>query len=176
MTETPDGISVTIKVGAEDNGILGADLVMLVDYLHTALWALLLLRTNTVTASSGVVIDGITQLITQLKTIRDETVRAHHEAGGTLGELARSMGVARSTAQGRRDAVLKSAIDVWIGLGAGLNAWAKESTGSTRNGRIQMPRVECTHCRTSRVKRADGRPVAHKHNGTPCPGARGRER
>lgn len=61
------------------------------------------------------------------------------------------------------------------GVGSGLAAWARESTGSTRNGHIQMPRVECGHCHTSRVKRADGRPAAHKYNGAPCPGG-GEER
>jgi hypothetical protein len=56
------------------------------------------------------------------------------------------------------------------GAGAGLTAWARESTGATHDGQIQMSRVRCTVCHTDRVQRADGRPVAHKADGRQCPG------
>lgn len=48
------------------------------------------------------------------------------------------------------------------GLGAGLAAWSRESSGATRNGQLRMPRTECDTCHTSHVRRADGRPVARR--------------
>lgn len=56
------------------------------------------------------------------------------------------------------------------GAAAGFAAWARESTGATRNGRLEMPRVECGTCHARRPRRADGRPAAHRHHGHPCPG------
>jgi hypothetical protein len=56
------------------------------------------------------------------------------------------------------------------GAGAGLTAWARESTGATRNGRMRMPRTTCGTCGGEYVQRADGRPNAHKNDGARCPG------
>lgn len=56
------------------------------------------------------------------------------------------------------------------GLGAGLTAWARESTGATRGGKLQMPRTRCTVCGGDYAQRSAGRPGAHKVNGRPCPG------
>jgi hypothetical protein len=56
------------------------------------------------------------------------------------------------------------------GVGAGLVAWARESTGATRNGRMVMPRTRCTECQREYVQRPDGRPNKHKRNGADCPG------
>ncbi|OHV33191.1 hypothetical protein BBK14_33690 [Parafrankia soli] len=56
------------------------------------------------------------------------------------------------------------------GFAAGATAWMRESTGATRNGRMRLPRVECSTCHTSHVQRADGHPAAHRRNGQPCSG------
>ncbi len=56
------------------------------------------------------------------------------------------------------------------GTGAGLAAWARESTGATVNGRTRMPRTRCATCHTDQVQRGDGRPAAHQHDGRLCPG------
>jgi hypothetical protein len=45
------------------------------------------------------------RLLPALQGIRDAAVRRHHHLGGSHGQLARAMGVARSTAQTRTEAL-----------------------------------------------------------------------
>lgn len=54
-----------------------------------------------------------TDILPHLGGIRDAAVRAHAAEQGSVGELARAMGVARSTAQYRREAILGAAPTSW---------------------------------------------------------------
>jgi hypothetical protein len=104
----PGGIDVTFCLTPEEATAIGPDANQFFDQLHSAVSALVMLRNQTLTPNHAYTLinDLGTRLIPRLEAIRDETVRAHSVMGGSVGQLARAMDVPRSTAQGRRDAIL----------------------------------------------------------------------
>ena len=96
------------------------DAVMVADWMDTVFYALDRLRSgelrldgtrdeDTLSAIYTGINDISTRLIPRLQGIVEALVRAHYDAGGTHGELARAMDVERSTAQTRGDKIRKTA-------------------------------------------------------------------
>ncbi|GGZ29720.1 hypothetical protein GCM10010300_85640 [Streptomyces olivaceoviridis] len=99
---------LTIPLSAADAQVLGDDVGQLAMRLGAVLHGLAQLRAggastddlaNTILMSNG--------LMNRLEGIRDAAVRQHAAQGGSYGALASAMGVARATAQSRRDTLLK---------------------------------------------------------------------
>lgn len=115
------GIDITISLPPEEADALGLEAQLLADWFDTALWALATLRTGTnvradaspanrdVTASTlyDVINDLDNRLLPRLQGLRDAAIRRHAELGGSLGQLATAMDVAKSTAQSRRNVVTR---------------------------------------------------------------------
>lgn len=111
----PGGQDIVISLTEAERHTLG-HVGNLVDAFDSALWALVMLRTerNPKSPTGDVqgsdwftVINDLDHLlIPRLEGIRDAAVRAHHAAGGSLGQLANAMDAAKSTAQYRRNTVL----------------------------------------------------------------------
>lgn len=109
------GGDIVISLTPEQSQKLGMDVGMLADWFHSALWALATLRTTgpaeqTVSANSWhtMINDVDHRLLPRLEGIRDALIRAHAANGGSVGDLALAMDVARSTAQYRRDVLRNS--------------------------------------------------------------------
>src|SRR5690606_26614576 len=100
---------------------LGADVRLLVDWFNTALTSLVALRTGQDRAGQPATTDTYyraindldNRLMPRMEGIRDAVIRAHHAAGGSVGNLALAMDTARSTAQYRRDVLLASEPSSW---------------------------------------------------------------
>ncbi|WP_369361267.1 hypothetical protein [Streptomyces sp. cg2] len=111
------GADITISLTPTQYEAIHDEVENLGGWLHAALWALARLRTHEDTAGhpyiSGpndwhVAINTLDKhLLPRLEGIRDAMIRTHANAGGSLQNLATSMDVSRSTAQYRRDRVLK---------------------------------------------------------------------
>lgn len=121
----PDHLTITLHIGTEDAAALGMESGIVSSWFVTALRSLAALRTGqvdredeaghihrgpaTVDTWYWAINDLETHLLPALKGIRDAAIRAHHAAGGSVGNLALAMGVeARSTAQSRRDVVVSA--------------------------------------------------------------------
>lgn len=109
------GGDIVISLTPEQSQKLGMDADMLADWFHSALCALATLRTDapaerTVSANSwNTMINAVDhRLLPRLEGIRDALIRAHAANGGSVGDLALAMDVARSTAQYRRDVLRNS--------------------------------------------------------------------
>lgn len=118
----PDHTEITVHIGAEDQAALGMESGVLLDWFLTALRGLAALRTGAVdqeTPAGGIernpatvdtwywVINDLDEhLLPALHGIRNAAIRAHAAAGGSVGNLSLAMGVAKSTAQTRREALL----------------------------------------------------------------------
>ncbi|WP_055689461.1 hypothetical protein [Streptomyces prasinus] len=109
------GGDIVISLTPEQSQKLGMDVGMLADWFHSALWALATLRSadpaeQTVPANSWhtMINDVDHRLLPRLEGIRDALIRAHAANGGSVGDLALAMDVARSTAQYRRDVLRNS--------------------------------------------------------------------
>lgn len=111
------GLDITISLTPGEAKALGAEAATLADWFDSALWALSLLRTGlndrgweprdvTPEALYTVINDLDHRLLPRLQGVRDAAVRHHQELGGSLGDLALAMDVAKSTAQSRRNAVM----------------------------------------------------------------------
>lgn len=130
----PDQFAITIHLSKADQEALGMESGIVTDWFLSALRTLVALRTGEVdreTAAAGIergeatkntwywaINDLDTHLLPALEGIRDAAIRRHAEAGGSYGDLALAMGVKRSTAQTRRDALLAtdpSEREVWAG-------------------------------------------------------------
>src|SRR5512139_740222 len=96
------------------------DAALVADWMDTVFYALSRLRSGELRLDGtrdektlNDIYTGIndisTRLIPRLQGIVDALVRAHYDAGGTHGELARAMDVERSTAQTRGDKIRKTA-------------------------------------------------------------------
>lgn len=92
---------------------------MLADYIDTIYYALDRLRSGelrldgsrdeqTLSAIYTGINDLSVRLLPRLQGIVDALIRAHYDAGGSHGELARAMDVERSTAQSRADRVRRA--------------------------------------------------------------------
>jgi hypothetical protein len=120
------GLDITVSLTPTQAKALGAEAGTLMDWMHTALWAMALLRSGR-SAEGRPYIAGPNdwhtavndlehRLIPRLDGIRDAVVRAHANSGGSVGDLALAMDVSRSTAQYRRETLLgkaPSAFETW---------------------------------------------------------------
>ncbi len=100
------------------------DAAVLADWMDTVFYALSTLRSGELRlddsqdeATLNAIYTGIndisTRLIPRLQGIVEALVRAHYDAGGTHGALARAMDVERSTAQTRGDKIRKARPSTW---------------------------------------------------------------
>lgn len=109
------GLDVTISLTPEEAEALGIEAWMLADWMHSVLIALARLRRGEMTTERAW--DAITavqtRLLPRLEGVRDASIRAHADAGGTYGDLALAMEVSRSTAQYRRDVLSSSEPSMW---------------------------------------------------------------
>ncbi|MFD4400815.1 hypothetical protein [Kitasatospora sp. NPDC058478] len=125
------GLDITISLTPSQAKALGPEVSTLADWFDTALWALAWLR-------SGQSIDGQPhaftlddfhtaindldhRLLPRLEGVRDAMIRAHAEAGGSVGDLALAMDVSRSTAQYRRETLLNKTPAVFESWATGSN-------------------------------------------------------
>ncbi|MFF8697338.1 hypothetical protein ACF08W_34580 [Streptomyces sp. NPDC015144] len=133
------GTDVVISLTPQEARAIGGELGPLADAMSGALWALAILRTGQVPADQDAhpdarptreatpatwataIADLDQRLMPRLQGIRDAAVRAHTNSGGSVGGLARAMGVAsRSTAQYRRDTLQDtppSPMEIWATTG-----------------------------------------------------------
>jgi hypothetical protein len=113
------GVDITLSLTPAEAAAIGGEASTLADWFDTALWALAILRTGhsvrpaedtparPITANDlhDVINDLDHRLIPRLAGVRDAAIRRHKELGGSVGDLALAMDVARSTAQTRREAL-----------------------------------------------------------------------
>ncbi|MEV6426025.1 hypothetical protein [Streptomyces sp. NPDC051662] len=114
-TRHDGGVDITISLTKAEADAIGPEAGLLIDWIDTALWALAILRTGQAVRGDQraitkddfhTVINNLDKkLIPRLDGIRDAAVVRHADLGGTYGDLAIAMDVARSTAQTRRDAI-----------------------------------------------------------------------
>ncbi|MEV6810211.1 hypothetical protein [Streptomyces sp. NPDC051132] len=138
---TLGGVDITISLTAEQAKAIGGELGPLSDAMAGVLWALAVLRTDTVPADQDddagarpdrpattetwatAIHDVEQRLLPRLEGIRDAAMRAHAASGGSYGQLARALGVtARSTAQYRRQSLqdrMPSEWEIWALTGKG---------------------------------------------------------
>lgn len=148
----PDHLEITLHIGADDQAALGMESGILADWFLTALRGLAALRTGEVdreTEAAGInrgpadantwywVINDLDEhLLPALNGIRNAAIRAHAAAGGSVGNLSLAMGVAKSTAQTRREALLSEAPterETWATSHAGQHAERTHRETMTRN-------------------------------------------
>lgn len=119
LSLTPDEVAA---LGIEGTGELAG-------WFDTSLWALAMFRNGAnprgpieadpsstdVTAEqmAHVVHDLDRSLLPRLQGLRDAAIRRHQELGGSINSLATAMDVAKSTAQSRRNVVLKGSPSDW---------------------------------------------------------------
>jgi hypothetical protein len=107
-----DDGTVRFEITPTEWAKLGPDATMLLDRFGSVLNALVALRTGADldAAAWHHIINDLHRLNEALEGVGDATLRAHHGAGGSLADLALAMDTERSTAQYRRDKVLKNPI------------------------------------------------------------------
>lgn len=133
-----DHLTITVHFTHEESTALGAEAGMLTDWYTSALLALVELRTAEPGQSPYMEPDSWYYLINdmenrlapRLRGIRDALIRAHADDGRSVGDLAVAMDVVKSTAQGRRDAVVKRDPSVW-------ETWAR--TGGPQGLQSERP-------------------------------------
>ncbi len=117
------GVDITISLTPAQARALGSEASNLADWFHTALSTTARLRTGR-DADGNLSIAGPNtwyiaindigvRLIPRLEGIRDAATRAHAATGGTVQSLAYAMDVGRSTAQYRRETLLKAKPSTW---------------------------------------------------------------
>lgn len=109
------GVDLVFSLTSAEATTLGMEASQLADLFQTMLVALVNLRGGddpTYEARHSphhlwayVVEHTETRIAPRVEGIRDAAIRAHAASGGSYGDLADAMGVSRSTAQHRRDAV-----------------------------------------------------------------------
>lgn len=124
------GMDIVLSLTPDEVAALGIEGAgELADWFDTALWALTMFRNGAnsrgpldtdpdsvnVTADrmAHVVRDLDHDLLPRLQGLRDAAIRRHQELGGSINALATAMDVAKSTAQSRRNAVLKGTASTW---------------------------------------------------------------
>ncbi|MFF3256428.1 hypothetical protein ACFYWP_36850 [Actinacidiphila glaucinigra] len=117
------GGDIVISLTPAQSQALGAQAVDLAHWFHTALQTMAMLRTGLNSAGEPYIAgphdwhtaisDLDHQLLPRLEGVRDAAIRSHTEGGGSVGNLATAMHVARSTAQHRRDVLRRSAPSTW---------------------------------------------------------------
>ena len=132
-TDPETGASGILTMDKRERDLLAED-VALPLLLHTAMEAIIALRsgeppaapnaeadnwsepsagTSTETDNWSAMIHRTSQLIRVLEGALDGEIRAHAAVNGSYGQLAKALGVARSTAQTQRDALLAKAPSQW---------------------------------------------------------------
>lgn len=122
----PGLVDLVVTLTDEEAALLGGDAMAAGEPAHLAAWALVLLRTlerdgtftsrydekgstggadNDLASLRGLIVALDGTILPRLHGIRDAAVRAHQDRGGSYGQLAAAMNVARSTAQTRADAL-----------------------------------------------------------------------
>ncbi|WP_433382683.1 hypothetical protein [Streptosporangium sp. CA-115845] len=122
----PGLVDLIVTLTDEEAALLGGDAMAAGESAHLAAWALILLRTlerdgtftsryseegstgdtdNDLASLRGIIVALDRTVLPRLHGIRDAAVRAHQDRGGSYGQLAAAMNVARSTAQTRADAL-----------------------------------------------------------------------
>jgi hypothetical protein len=111
------GQEIRLRYTPEEVKALGHELPELLDRMDSALMGLAMMRTGQALRPEDgprpafaddwywVLTDVAFTLLPRLEGIRDGAIREHRAAGGSLGQLAAAMDVAKSTAQYRRDAL-----------------------------------------------------------------------
>jgi len=133
------GLDLTISLTPDQISALGADAGRVAEAIDTALVGLAAARTgadplptatptlkdtpvSSGTAWTSWLISDLSWLITRLDGLRDAAIRDHGARGGSHGELAHAMGIARGPAQRRRAALAAAGPDpaeLWaLGRGA----------------------------------------------------------
>lgn len=105
----PGGRDLVIPLGPADVAAIGAgDLAVLGEDVAAALAGLAAFRAGGAADVDelGALAGALSiRLLPRLEAIRDAAIRAHRTAGGSVGQLAAALDVARSTAQSRREAL-----------------------------------------------------------------------
>ncbi|MEV3927051.1 hypothetical protein [Actinomadura coerulea] len=144
----PGLVDLVVTLTDEEAALLGGDEMAAGEPAHLAAWALILLRTlerdgtftsryrekgdpdDDLAALRGLIVALDKTVLPRLNGIRDAAIRAHQDRGGSYGQLAAAMNVARSTAQTRADALTAqepSPYELWArGLGPRPSAPAPE--------------------------------------------------
>lgn len=123
------GGDIIISLTPAQSDALGSEAGSLADWLHSAMWAMGLLRSQRTSEGEfdeggaedwfTIISDLDHRLLPRLEGVRDAAVRAHAEAGGSLAHLGAAMDVPRSTAQYRREVLTRSLPSTW-------ETWARE--------------------------------------------------
>ncbi|MGI5208976.1 hypothetical protein ACQEU6_46360 [Spirillospora sp. CA-108201] len=144
----PGLVDLIVTLTDEEAALLGVDAMAAGEPAHLAAWALILLRTlerdgtftsryretgdpdDDLASLRGLIVALDKTVLPRLNGIRDAAIRAHQDRGGSYGQLAAAMNVARSTAQTRADALTaqeSSPYERWArGLGPRPSAPAPE--------------------------------------------------
>ncbi|MFD5565863.1 hypothetical protein [Kitasatospora griseola] len=145
------GVDLTISLTPAQAAALGAEARQLADWFGTALTALATLRTGQDPAGRPhpagpadwhtAIRELDHRLLPRLGGIRDAAIRAHAAAGGSIGDLATAMHVARSTAQYRREALLGRVPDTAEHWAAHGGEWgqARTHTADVVTGDVRTP-------------------------------------
>ena len=114
------GGDIVISLTPDQADKLGMEASVIADWFHTMLWALATLRTAnsadgavSTAALHTMITDVDHRLMPRLEGVRDALIRTLDDNGGSLGDLAIAMDVARSTAQYRRDVLRRSRPSTW---------------------------------------------------------------
>jgi hypothetical protein len=135
------GVDITISLTPAQAKALGGEAGVMADWFHSALHAMAMLRTGRDAAGEPyfagpndwytAVNDLDHRLIPRLEGVRDAVVRSHTNSGGTVQHLALAMDVPDSTAQFRREVLLRTMPSTW-------EKWAEDG-GPEDKGRIADP-------------------------------------
>lgn len=121
-------VTLSVTLTPEEATAMGADAGRLLESLDGTITAVVMLRTGEtyrrgepmpVTLSDlAHVIGGLSlRFLPRIEAIRDEAIRAHQRAGGSLAHLAAATQVSRATAQSRRRALAQAGpklYDAWV--------------------------------------------------------------
>lgn len=147
----PGLVDLIVTLTDEEAALLGSDAMAAGEPAHLTAWALILLRTlerdgtftsryrekgdpdDDLASLRGLIVALDRDVLPRLRGIRDAAVRAHQDRGGSYGQLAAAMNVARSTAQTRADALAAQAPspqELWArGLGPRVRPSAPTPAG-----------------------------------------------
>ncbi|WP_371484918.1 hypothetical protein [Kitasatospora sp. NBC_00315] len=120
-------VTLTVTLLPEEAAAMGADAGRLLDSLDATIQGIVMLRTGETyrrgepmavfLSDLAHVIGGLDlRFLPRIEAVRDEAIRAHQRAGGSLAQLADATQVSRSTAQYRREALAKAGpkhFDAW---------------------------------------------------------------
>jgi hypothetical protein len=118
--QADDGtVTLSLTLTREEAAAMGADAGRLLESLDGTMQAIVMLRTGetyrlgepmpVTLADLAHVIGGLDlRFLPRIEAVRDQAVRAHQLAGGSLAHLAAATQVSRSTAQYRREVLART--------------------------------------------------------------------